>query len=303
MKRLFFLFILCITLTAGQQLAAQLRYTIIPEAPRPGDPITIGVNVPVKEALLLVNGRQVAKASCFNVPVDGRPLGFNAAIITVPSTIEANEAVIRLMNERIISEISITISPREFLSETIHLTPSLASLFVPNPQSQKEQELLWEVAATTGNTIYHTGSFLLPITTERRTSRFGTRRVNQYPDGRRTTSIHAGVDFGAPTGTEVRACGRGLVKIARPIIISGNSVIVEHAPGVYSIYYHLDSISIQEGAIVEAGGLLGLVGSTGFSTGPHLHWELRVSTENTDPDEFIRRPLIDKNLIISRILN
>ncbi|MCL2184845.1 MAG: M23 family metallopeptidase [Treponema sp.] len=303
MKKILFFVLLSIVLITGQQLSAQLRYTIIPESPRPGDPITIGVNTAVKEALLFVNGRQVAKAKCFHVPSDGRPLGFNAAIITVPSVIEANDAVIRLMNDSIVCEIPITIAPREFLSETIHLTPSLASLFVPNPQSQKEQELLWEIAATTGNTIYHTGPFVVPITPERRTSRFGTRRVNQYPDGRRTTSIHAGVDFGAPTGTEVRSCARGMVKIARPIIISGNSVVIEHAPGVYSIYYHLESIIIQEGAIAEAGELIGLVGSTGFSTGSHLHWEIRVSTENTDPDEFVSRPLIDKELIISRILN
>jgi murein DD-endopeptidase MepM/ murein hydrolase activator NlpD len=86
-------------------------------------------------------------------------------------------------------------------------------------------------------------------------------------------------------------------------IISGYSIIIEHAPGIYSIYYHLDSIIAQEGSIVEAGEVIGLSGSTGFSTGPHLHWELRVNTENTDPDAFVARPLIDKTLIISRIFN
>jgi murein DD-endopeptidase MepM/ murein hydrolase activator NlpD len=86
-------------------------------------------------------------------------------------------------------------------------------------------------------------------------------------------------------------------------IVTGNTVIIEHAPGIYSLYYHLDRINVQEGAIVTAGAVIGLSGSTGLSTGPHLHWELRINTEGTDPDAFVSRPVIDKDLIISRIYN
>ena len=104
-----------------------------------------------------------------------------------------------------------------------------------------------------------------------------------------------------PKGTEVRACGRGKVVFARMRILTGYTVIIELAPGVYSSYYHLDSIITKEGAMAEAGEVVALSGSTGFSTGPHLHWELRVSTENTDPDILTERALLDKDLIISKI--
>jgi murein DD-endopeptidase MepM/ murein hydrolase activator NlpD len=201
-------------------------------------------------------------------------------------------------------EIPITIAHREFRSETLHLTPSLTSLVAdPNPERTAESERLWAILARTGNQIYHTGRFVLPVTSTRRTSQFGTRRVNAYSDGRRVTSIHAGVDFGIPTGTEVRASGRGRVVLSRMRILTGYSVILEHAPGVYSLYYHLDSVIAQEGTIVNTGAIIGLSGSTGFSTGPHLHWEVRVSTENTDPDILVSRPLLDKDLIISRLFN
>jgi len=183
-----------------------------------------------------------------------------------------------------------------------------------NERTRAESARLWQILTTTGNTVYHDSRFVLPISTTRRTSRFGTRRINEYSDGRRVTSIHAGVDFGAPAGTEVYACGRGKVILARERQISGNSIIIEHGPGIYSIYYHLNAIkgcvcSVKEtcacgtieGSIVRAGEIIGGVGSTGFSTGPHLHWELRVSTENTDPDVFVSRPLLDKNLIISKL--
>ena len=290
---------------------AQIRYTVIPDSPRPGEPVTIAVNTTIKEAILIVNGRQAARASGFAVPSEGSQPGFTAVILAIPSTVTAENAVIRLNNEgKTVYEIPVVLTQREFRSETINLTAAMTSLITtPDPQRTIESERLWEILTTTGDQIYHYGSFVLPVSSTRRTSQFGTRRINVYPDGRRTTEIHAGVDIGSPVagqsflGAEVYACGRGMVILSRMRILSGNSVIIEHAPGVYSIYYHLDSLIAQEGDIVEAGELIGLVGSTGYSTGPHLHWELRVSTENVDPDAFVSRPLIDKALIISRIYN
>ena len=283
----------------------QAMYTVIPESPVPGEAITVATITATKEVLLIVNEKQAAKAVTFAVPAESGKPGFTAAIISIPSTLEPQEAILRINNELgVFAEIPITIAPREFLSETLTLNPSLTSLVSdPNPQRTLESERLWQILVTNGTQIYHTDKFVLPVTSTRRTSHFGTRRINAYSDGRRVTSIHAGVDFGIPTGTEVRACGRGRVVLSRMRILTGNSVIIEHAPGVYSIYYHLDSLTARENTIVSAGEIIGLSGSTGFSTGPHLHWELRVSTENTDPDIFVSRPLIDKTLIISRLFN
>jgi len=333
-RGLFFLFICFLFLACVKQpvVYAQIRYAVIPESPRPGDPLTVSINTEVKDAILLVNGKQVAKARCFLIPGEtvtvpqpqqesqqarrGRSTGQPVqpaqvikqpdvwtAILAVPSTITDSSAIIKLNNASgAVQEIMITFAPREFRSETIKLTPALTSLVSdPNPQRTKESERLWEILSTTGNEVYHWGQFVMPTASTRRTSQFGTRRINQYADGRAPTSIHAGVDFGTPTGSEVYACGRGKVILSRMRIISGYSIIIEHAPGVYSIYYHLDSVIAQEGTIVEAGQVIGLSGSTGFSTGPHLHWEIRVSTENTDPDALVERPLIDKKLIISKI--
>jgi len=336
-RALFFLFICFLFLSCAKQpvVYAQIKYAVIPEAPRPGDPLTVSINTEVKEAALFVNGKQAAKARCFLIPgetitiaqpqpepqpqtrrsrntrQEAQPAPAQiikqpdvwTAILAVPSTITGESAIIKLTNANVtVQEITITLAPREFRSETIRLTPALTSLVSdPNPQRTRESERLWEILSTTGTEVYHWGQFVLPTASTRRTSQFGTRRINQYSDGRAPTSIHAGVDFGTPTGSEVYACGRGKVILSRMRIISGYSIIIEHAPGVYSIYYHLDKVIAQEDTIVEAGEVIGLSGSTGFSTGPHLHWEIRVSTENTDPDVFVERPLIDKDLIISKI--
>jgi len=286
-------------------LSAQNRYIVIPENPRPGEPVTIAINDNVKEAKLFVNERQLAKSLFFIIPAENGKPGFMASVITIPSTVRPGSAIIRLENEMgIVHDISIQITPRDFISEVIELDPVNTGIRTdPNPQRTEEANKLWAILSTTGNHVYHTGPFTTPVTSTRRTSFFGDRRVFKYSNGTSDTSVHAGVDFGVPTGTRVTACGAGRVILASMRIVTGNSVIIEHAPGIYSLYYHLDSISVQENSIVETGTLLGLSGSTGLSTGPHLHWEIRVSTENTDPDALTNRSIVDKDLIISKIYN
>ena len=303
MKRALFALVIGIVFTAIA--ASQIRYTVIPDNPRPGEPVTIGTSTNEKEARLFVDGRQLARTRFFQVPAADGNESFYAAVLTIPSTARPGSATISLYNElNVIYEIPIAIAPRNFVSEVIELNPVNTGIRTdPNPQRDMEANRLWSILSTTGSQIYHTGPFVLPVTSTRRTSFFGDRRVFQYSTGGRETSIHAGVDFGVPTGTSVIACGAGRVILAVMRVSTGNSVVIEHAPGIYSLYYHLDSISVQEGAIVQAGTLVGLSGSTGLSTGPHLHWEVRVSTENTDPDAFVARPVIDKALIISRIFN
>ena len=302
-KRILFLLLISLTITA--LAGAEIKFTLLPESPRRGEPVTIALDTYATEAFLFVGGNQAAKGAVYHVEdTVGVPCYF-AAILTIPSTVAAGRAIIRINNERgQILEIPFTIAARTFRQETIELTPALTTLVTTrNERTIAEANRLWQILITTGNQVYHYGPFVAPIATTRRTSQFGTRRVNQYSDGRRVTSIHMGIDYGAPTGTEVYACGSGKVILARERVITGNSVVIEHAPGLYSLYYHLDIITAKENAIVEAGEIIGTVGSTGFSTGPHLHWEIRLNTENTDPDAFVARPLIDKKQIISRLFN
>jgi len=283
--------------------SAQIKYALVPESPRPGDPISIGTNAYVNMAFIFVNEKEVAHAKFFPVPAEKGKPGFSAAIITVPSTVNAESVILKLNNPDVtVFEIPIYLTPRKFPSETLVLDSSLTKLVSePSPEKTKEAEVRWAILTTTGKDVYNPGKLILPVTSTRRTSLYGTRRINQYSDGRKVTSIHDGVDFGVPKGTEVRACGRGKVVFSRMRILTGYTVIIELAPGVYSLYYHLDSVIAKEDSIVEAGEIVALSGSTGFSTGPHLHWELRVSTENTDPDILTERPLLDKDVLIGKL--
>ncbi|MFA5569758.1 MAG: M23 family metallopeptidase [Trueperaceae bacterium] len=125
----------------------------------------------------------------------------------------------------------------------------------------------------------------LPVS-GRITSPFGAVGDARLKDGTVLhTTGHTGVDIGAPLGTEVKAPAAGKVvdtfSLAIPSAatwiadwkrIYGNSVIVEHAGGYFTLYAHLSALKVREGQAVVAGEVLGLVGSTGLSTGPHLHW-------------------------------
>jgi murein DD-endopeptidase MepM/ murein hydrolase activator NlpD len=94
---------------------------------------------------------------------------------------------------------------------------------------------------------------------------------------------HKGIDYAAPTGTPIRTVGDGVVEFAGTQRGYGNVIEIKHRDGKSTVFAHLSRIGVQKGQKVEQGQLIGAVGSTGFSTGPHLHFEFRVDGEHRDP--------------------
>ena len=119
----------------------------------------------------------------------------------------------------------------------------------------------------------------LPLTTARLTSRFGMR-FDPVAGGHR---MHSGVDLAAAEGTPVTAPEDGIVSFSNWSGGYGMLVAVEHASGFQTRFAHLSRLSVRPGQQVRKGQLLGLVGSTGRSTGPHLHYEVRHRGRAVDP--------------------
>lgn len=94
---------------------------------------------------------------------------------------------------------------------------------------------------------------------------------------------HLGTDFAAPTGTPARTVGDGVVEFAGAQNGYGNVVFIRHRNGHETVYAHLSKISVQRGQNVSQGQTIGLVGATGWATGPHLHFEFRINGEFQDP--------------------
>lgn len=187
-------------------------------------------------------------------------------------------------------ELPVEIAPKEYPHERIQLNEGLTDLISkPSPEKKEQSRILNEIIQTTDpEGVYEFTGFIRPTDGKRITSEFGQTRTFVYNNGKESPSYHAGLDFGIPTGTEVHACGAGKVVMARWRIVTGYSVIIEHLPGLYSIYYHLSELKCNEGDIVNKGDLIALSGATGLATGPHLHWEIRLNTICLEPDSFVK---------------
>jgi murein DD-endopeptidase MepM/ murein hydrolase activator NlpD len=124
---------------------------------------------------------------------------------------------------------------------------------------------------------------ILPISNKdltRTASGFGLRVHPIY----KIIKFHAGMDFTAPTGTEVYATGNGVIEAVQSSKRGlGNHIIINHGYGYSTIYAHLDRFNVRRGQKVERGDVIGYVGNTGLSVAPHLHYEVKLNGTNVDP--------------------
>jgi murein DD-endopeptidase MepM/ murein hydrolase activator NlpD len=133
------------------------------------------------------------------------------------------------------------------------------------------------------------GKFTAPVSTTKAGAGFGARRIiNGQP-----RSPHSGKDYSAPKGTPVIAVNAGKVALVGEFFFPGRLVILDHGLGLYTAYFHLDTITVVEGERVERGQTLGTVGATGRATGPHLHFGAQVAGARIDPTTLLGLSLID----------
>lgn len=174
--------------------------------------------------------------------------------------------------------------------ETQHLTlpPSKGGLLAPKLLAD-EREKLASIWPQNGLAPQWTAAFDHPLGDGFQvTSPFGTRR--SY-NGGPVSSFHEGQDFSASSGVPVMAPAVGVVVLAEELAVRGNAVILDHGAGLHTGYWHLSKLDVRVGQKVISGDKLGEVGTTGLSTGSHLHWEMRIGLTPVDPLPWLRRIL------------
>jgi murein DD-endopeptidase MepM/ murein hydrolase activator NlpD len=164
--------------------------------------------------------------------------------------------------------------------ERIDLPPDRQSLLDP-ALSQLESEKIEVLRSLQSPDRYWSRPFAMPFPGSV-TSYYGSRRSYGYG----FTSYHAGTDFRAEVGDPVLAPAPGTVVLAERLVVRGNAVMIDHGWGVLSGYWHLSRIDVEVGQIVQQGDMVGAVGNTGLSTGPHLHWEMWVNGIPVSPLEW-----------------
>lgn len=171
-----------------------------------------------------------------------------------------------------------TVMERRFNEETLRVNPRTIKL------SQKDQDRAWQeqlilnkIYASSHPSLFFKGPFVKPLKSKV-TSIYGVRRVyNNEKKGQ-----HLGTDFRAPIGEKVPATNRGKVVLARDLFYTGYTVIIDHGMDIFTVYGHLSKTLVKEGDIVEKKDLIGLSGNTGRSSGPHLHWGVKVQGQYVD---------------------
>lgn len=173
------------------------------------------------------------------------------------------------------------ISQREYDIQRINGLPK--NKVNPNPETQKKiwQDIKKAKQARTLNldeTFFQSG-FMWPVDSGIITGVYGSQRIlNGHPK-----RPHLGVDVAAPTGTPLRAPAAGKITLVENMELSGITVMIDHGKGLRSTMIHLDSAMVQKGQTVKKGQQVGTVGTTGRSTGPHVHWGMSWFNTRLDP--------------------
>jgi len=165
---------------------------------------------------------------------------------------------------------------------------TVGKTYIHPPQKQqdrmkRERALLKEIYGRHTKQWLGSGTFIRPLK-GKITGPFGTERVFNGE----VRSRHRGIDIRSPRGRTVGATNAGRVVLARDLYLAGGTVIIDHGIGLFSLYLHLSKVTVKEGALVGKGKRVGLVGSTGRSSGPHLHWGIRVMDRYVDPESMLR---------------
>lgn len=249
-----------------------------PKRPRPGD-------------VAWVHVRGVSEATTLEGSLGPRTLVFfpyaggQAAVVGVDVDTKAGAQPWRLAvldpgREPRALRGTLTIHKRDFPIQRLTLPPAMVDL---DPETERRAVAEGERLSTlyrmvTPERLWR-GAFVRPVAGSGAPTGFGARRViNGKP-----RAPHGGADYAAPRGTPVVAANSGRVALVADYFFPGRLVILDHGLGIYTLYFHLDTVAVAAGDSVDRGQIVGTVGATGRATGPHLHFGALVSGARVDP--------------------
>lgn len=276
----------------GQALAIPDTATLVkpglivePASAKQGGTLVIQVANP---DAVVVSGTFNGKAIAFT-----RAVGYWYALVGISRCAKIGNAPLTIKITNVAGQsttetTTVNVESTAFIVQAINLPPAASAILSNRDLINDEAAQLAAIVNRYTSTRLWSGAFRQPVYSTI-TSAFGTQR--SYNGGPVGACGHEGTDFNTAAGLAVYAPARGRVVFAALTQVRGNLIVIDHGIGVFSAYYHLAEINMQAGKVVEPGALIGKIGSTGLSTGPHLHWSMWVNGEYVDPMEWTRRVL------------
>ena len=230
---------------------------------------TLRVSCPPEFSRATLNGRQ---AELF-LQSDAKRFGLLPIAVTdKPGTYELH---LSRSGDGLPQTVRVTILKTVFPTQNVQLSPEIEGLH----STPEEMALLKTFKENISSDRFWRDPLAAPVP-GCMTSPFGVKRLH---NGKPTGDYHGGVDQRTPEGEPIRAVAAGTVRFAKPFNVLGNAVGVDHGQGLESTYLHMSKLVAVPDAKVQKGDILGYAGSTGRSTGPHLHWALSVNGINVNP--------------------
>lgn len=203
------------------------------------------------------------------VPLDASAGGTATLSIDLQSESGANQTLTR----------KVTVENKWRPTQYLSMSSDNAAKY-EDPQADKEEVLVFDALEDLQPGVRWKGNFVDPNSGPR-SSPFGVRRVRNG----RTAGFHRGLDYAGAWGSPIYAPADGKVTLVGPgFTLLGNCVIVNHGEGLTGLYLHMSSIAVEQGQMVKKGDLIGKIGNTGASTGPHLHYATYFHGVPVDPD-------------------
>jgi murein DD-endopeptidase MepM/ murein hydrolase activator NlpD len=255
---------------AGSVHAAEPKIILSPKKIVPGGVMTVTVKGFKGTVTGTFRGREVH----FNASKDSVKAVVGIDLSTEPAIYE----LVVTVNGSTVSR-DVTIAKKKYPVQRLTLPEGMVVLSPENEaRVEREQKRIAAVWPVDSPRMWK-GSFRDPLPGHEIGTPFGVRRIiNNIPK-----NPHSGVDVNAEEGEPVRAPNDGVVILVDDQFFSGKSLVLDHGQGIYSMFFHLSEISVRFGQAVMKGDIIALVGSTGRSTGAHLHWGIRMQGAKVDP--------------------
>jgi murein DD-endopeptidase MepM/ murein hydrolase activator NlpD len=237
-----------------------------------GDVIKVTAGPEVKHARM--NGK--------TIPLFPQSDGQNLGLMPVPVLAKPGPYKIDLLGPdgAVTGEIPVSVLDARYHRENISIAPAISAL-KPSPG---EQKTVGSFRDTVSDVRYWKEPFEPPVP-GCVTSPFGSMRLH---NGKPTGDFHAGVDQRGAAGTPIHPITDGVVMLVEKYNLRGGTVAIDHGQGVESIYLHMSAFNAKEGQHVTPADVIGYIGSTGRSTGPHVHWTLYVNGDAVNPNQWMQ---------------